>query len=50
MIEAGMRLPADAILIYGLDVTVDEAVYFEDREAIRYKTLSVGTVEENNHT
>jgi magnesium-transporting ATPase (P-type) len=34
MIETGMRLPADCILIGGMDVTVDETLYNEDRETI----------------
>jgi magnesium-transporting ATPase (P-type) len=35
-----MRIPADCILIDGMDVTVDEAPYFEDRETINPKSLS----------
>lgn len=49
-IEAGMRVPADCILIKGMDVRVDEAIYNEDRELICAKTVSVGDAEENNHT
>lgn len=50
MVEAGMRIPADCVLLSGMDVTVDEAPYFEDRETINNKSLSAGTVEDNNHT
>ena len=34
LVEAGMRIPADCMLVEGMDVTVDEAPYFEDREHI----------------
>lgn len=34
LVETGMRIPADCILIDGKDVTVDEAIYCEDRESI----------------
>jgi P-type E1-E2 ATPase len=34
MIEGGMRIPADCILLRGQDIVVDEAVYHEDREYI----------------
>lgn len=44
-----MKVPADCILINGLDVTVDEGVYFEDRETIVKKSVSDGTIEYNNH-
>lgn len=30
-IETGMRVPADCILLDGMDITVDESVYNEDR-------------------
>ena len=40
LVETGMRIPADCILIEGMDITVDEAPYFEDRETINHKTLS----------
>ena len=49
LIETGMRVPADCVLIDGMDITVDEAPYFEDRETINAKSLSVGTLQENNH-
>lgn len=45
-----MRLPADCILIDGMDIQVDEAPYFEDRETINKKTPSRGSIDENNHT
>lgn len=50
LIETGMRIPADCILISGMDITVDEAPYHEDRETINAKSLSEGTIEDNNHT
>ena len=31
LVETGMRIPADCILIDGIDITVDEAVYCENR-------------------
>jgi magnesium-transporting ATPase (P-type) len=40
LIETGMRIPADCILISGMDITVDEAPYHEDRETINPKSLS----------
>ena len=49
-IEAGMRVPADCILLNGLDVSVDEAPYYEDRETIIEKSLSLGYVDNNNHS
>jgi len=42
MIEAGMRVPADCILLDGMDITVDEALYNEDRESIVTKLISKG--------
>ena len=42
LIEAGMRVPADCLLIDGMDVTVDERIYNEDRESIVAKTISKG--------
>lgn len=45
-----MRVPADCLLISGLDISVDEGMYHEDRETIVHKSLSIGTVEDNNHT
>ena len=44
LIETGMRIPADCILIDGMDITVDEAPYFEDRETINKKSLSIGNI------
>jgi len=40
LIETGMRIPADCILIEGMDITVDEAPYFEERETINPKAIS----------
>lgn len=34
LVEAGMRIPADCILLDGMDITVDESIYNEDRECI----------------
>ena len=50
MIEAGMRIPADCILYEGMDITVDEAPYHEDRESIAPKNVSEGNDTVNNHT
>lgn len=49
MVETGMRIPADSILFSGMDITVDEAPYFEERETIIKKSLSVGTKDDNNN-
>ena len=45
-----MRIPSDCILLNGLDVIVDEAPYYEDRESIFEKQCSLGSVDYNNHT
>jgi P-type E1-E2 ATPase len=50
IVEAGSRVPADCLLIDGLDITVDEGMYHEDRVTIVKKSLSIGNVESNNHT
>jgi P-type E1-E2 ATPase len=42
LIETGMRIPADCVLIEGLDITVDEGVYFEGRESIVRKEIATG--------
>lgn len=34
MIETGMRVPADCILLRGMDVKVDEGLYHEGRSTI----------------
>ena len=44
-----MRIPTDCVLIEGMDITVDEAPYFEERESLCKKAISTGTVNENNH-
>ena len=49
MIEAGMRLPCDCILVKGHDISIDEGIYCGDRETIVSKGLSLGTVDDNNH-
>lgn len=41
-IETGMRIPADCILLDGMDITVDETIYNEDRETIVPKSISKG--------
>lgn len=41
-IETGMRIPADCILIEGIDVTVDENLYHEGRETLIKKTVASG--------
>ena len=50
IVESGMRVPVDCVLIRGHDITVDEALYCEDKETIVPKSLSLGTLEDNNHT
>jgi P-type E1-E2 ATPase len=35
LIEAGMRIPADCILIEGMDVTVDESMYDENSKCLK---------------
>jgi len=42
LVEAGMRVPADCILLDGMDITIDEALYNEDRECIVPKLISKG--------
>lgn len=41
-IETGMRIPADCVLIDGMDITCDESLYNEDREVIVAKNISKG--------
>ena len=48
LIEAGMRIPADCILVEGMDVTVDEHEYYEDRETIVRKSVSTGENHKEN--
>lgn len=45
LIESGMRVPADCLLLDGSDISVDEAPYFEDRETLIKKSLSKGNAE-----
>jgi magnesium-transporting ATPase (P-type) len=40
LIESGMRVPADCLLVEAMDITVDESMYFEDRECISKKGIS----------
>lgn len=40
LIEAGMKIPADCVLIEGMDVTVDEATYNEGIHNIAKKQVS----------
>lgn len=42
LIEPGMRIPADCVLVDGMDITVDESIYHEDRETIVSKQVSTG--------
>jgi P-type E1-E2 ATPase len=42
LVEAGMRIPADCILIDGMDVVADESLYNEGRPLSAPKTLSKG--------
>lgn len=42
LVETGMRVPADCVLIDGMDITCDESVYNEDRESIVTKMISKG--------
>lgn len=42
LIETGMKIPADCILIEGQDITVDETLYNEGRTMINAKSLSRG--------
>jgi magnesium-transporting ATPase (P-type) len=41
-VETGMRIPADCVLIDGMDVTVDETLYNEGRTMIVAKQISKG--------
>jgi Ca2+-transporting ATPase len=40
VIESGMRIPADCLLIEGMDVTVDERMYYEGVSKIMKKEVS----------
>jgi Ca2+ transporting ATPase len=42
LIEAGMRIPADCVLLESMDLTLDESMYFEDRETVSFKNTSQG--------
>ncbi len=42
LIETGMRMPADCILLDGMDVTADETIYNEGRNLINKKDISKG--------
>lgn len=48
LIEAGSRIPADSILIDGMDVTIDEALYNDGQETIVRKSLSNGENHRDN--
>lgn len=37
-----MRVPADCVILEAMDLTVDECMYFEDRQTIVNKTISKG--------
>ena len=43
-----MRIPADCILIEGMDVTVDETLYHEDRDTVIKKTVATGSNHREN--
>lgn len=47
-IETGMKVPADCVIIEGLDITVDERVYNDDVEKIVKKTISNGQNHKDN--
>jgi magnesium-transporting ATPase (P-type) len=42
LIEAGMRIPADCVLLQSMDLTLDESMYFEDRATETVKICSQG--------
>ena len=42
LIEAGMRVPADCVLVDGMDIVVNEALYNDGRETLVKKHLSTG--------
>lgn len=48
LIEAGSRVPADSIIIEGMDITVDDALYHDGRETIVRKSLSNGENHRDN--
>ena len=48
IIESGMRVPADCILLRGMDITVDEALYHEGRSTIVKKQVATGKNHRNN--
>lgn len=48
LIEAGMRIPADCVLIEGHDITVDESYYTGGHETIIKKQISTGLNHEEN--
>ena len=42
MIETGMRVPADCILLDGMDITAEETIYNEGRYLVNKKEISKG--------
>lgn len=48
MVETGMRIPADCVLISGTDVVVDEGIYHEGRETLMKKAVSTGDNHRDN--
>lgn len=48
LIETGMRIPTDCILIEGIDITVDESLYHEGRETIIKKQVGTGDNHRDN--
>lgn len=48
LIETGMRIPADCVLIQGTDIVSDEGIYHEGRETMMKKTISTGANNREN--
>mmetsp|Transcript_34053 Transcript_34053/g.25137 ORF Transcript_34053/g.25137 Transcript_34053/m.25137 type:complete len:95 (+) Transcript_34053:629-913(+) len=44
-----MRVPCDCILLQQRDLVVDEAVYYEGRGTEHQKSISTGSISDNNH-
>ena len=42
LVETGMRVPADCLLVDGMDVTADETIYNEGRTLVNKKEISKG--------
>lgn len=48
LVETGQRLPADCILLEGIDVSVDESLYNNGLERLVIKSVSTGKNHRNN--